>query len=87
MYSNEYAPNQFQAVYDNEKLIENELKESIEYFLNNKGYKIKVVNLSIGNEYEVWGQGYLKQFPLASLIDDLAYEYSDVVFIVSAGNI
>ncbi|MDI6735599.1 MAG: S8 family peptidase [bacterium] len=74
-----------QATFDPEKLLEHQLDEAIRSFLDNNEYKIKVVNISFGNDAEIW-QKISRQFPLASLMDDIAFDYSDVVFIVSAGN-
>jgi len=74
------------ATYDPEKLIEHQFKDAVESFLSNHEYYIKVVNISLGNEDEVWHKNYTRQLPLAALIDELAYTYSGVTFIVSAGN-
>ena len=74
------------AVYDPEKLIEHQLKDAIETFLSNSDYHIKVVNISFGNSNEVWHNHYFRQLPLAALIDELAYSFPHVSFIVSAGN-
>jgi subtilisin family serine protease len=74
------------ASYDPKKLIENQFKDAIESFLVNYEYNIKVVNISLGNSNEVWQKHYNRQVPLASLIDELAYFYPEVTFIVSAGN-
>lgn len=73
------------ARYDPEKLVEHQLKSAVENFLNS--YEtIKVVNISLGNDNEVWHKDYDRQLPLAAIIDELAYNYPKVVFIVSAGN-
>lgn len=85
-----YAEKDFQGnitpVYDPEKLFENQLNNAIRSFLNNVDYRIKVVNISFGNSYESLGNGGNRQFPLANLIDELALEYRNVVFVISAGN-
>lgn len=73
-------------VYDPEKLFENQLNGAIRTFLNNVDNRIKVVNISFGNSYESLGSGGNRQFPLANLIDELALEYRNVVFVISAGN-
>jgi hypothetical protein len=83
---NPYTGEIINAKYDSEKLVENQLKEAIEYFFNNSLYKINVVNLSIGDSYSVWHKDYFRQLPLASLIDEIAFALPDVTFIVSAGN-
>ncbi len=78
--------NIIQAAFDPEKLLEHQLNEAIRSFLDNNEYKIKVVNISFGNDAEIWQKTTDRQFPLASLIDDIAFDYPEVVFIVSAGN-
>jgi subtilisin family serine protease len=74
------------ASYDPEKLLEHQLYEIVKDFLDNPSYRIKVVNFSLGNLEEVWGLTSYRQFPLASLIDEIALAYPEIVFIVSAGN-
>jgi|GEM_PF-344486 len=74
------------AVYDPEKLVENQLKDVVESFLSNSDYHIRVVNISLGNAEEVWQKNYNRQLPLASIIDELAYLYPNIVFVVSTGN-
>lgn len=74
------------AVYDPEKLIEHQFKDAVENFLSNSKYQIKVVNISLGNHHEIWHKHYSRQLPLAALIDELAFTFPHVVFIVSAGN-
>ncbi len=74
------------AIYDPEKLVEHQLKDAVESFLSNAEYHIRVVNISLGNSNEVWHKHYDRQLPLAALIDELAFEFPNVVFIVSAGN-
>jgi hypothetical protein len=74
------------AVYDPEKLVEHQLKEAIEYFISNSDNQIRVVNISLGNSDEIWHKTYTRQLPLAALVDELAYSFPNVVFIVSTGN-
>ena len=74
------------AIYDPEKLIEHQLKDAIEDFLSNSDYHIRVVNISLGNSNEIWHKNYTRQLPLASIIDELAYTYPNVVFFVATGN-
>lgn len=74
------------AVYDPEKLVEHQFKDAVESFLANSDYHIKVVNISLGNSNEVWHKHYFRQLPLAALIDELAYFFPHVTFIVAAGN-
>lgn len=74
------------AIYDPDKLVEHQLKDAVESFLSNAEYHIRVVNISLGNSNEVWHKDYDRQLPLAALIDELAFEFPNVIFIVSAGN-
>ena len=46
---------QIHAVYDKEKLIEHQLKDSVESFLSNSDYHIRVVNISLGNADDILG--------------------------------
>lgn len=77
---------QIRAVYDPEKLVERQLKDAVEHFLANPEYHVRIVNISLGNASEVWHKHYTRQLPLAALIDELAFDFPDVVFLVSAGN-
>jgi hypothetical protein len=88
MYSetNSAIVNKKNAVYDSEKLIEHQLKDAVTSFLSNENYHIRIVNISFGNNREIWHKDYMRQLPLAALLDELAYEYPNVIFIVSAGN-
>ena len=74
------------AIYDENKLIEHQLKNAVEDFLSQPDYHIKVVNISLGNSHEIWHKHYSRQLPMAALIDELAYVFPNVVFVVSAGN-
>ena len=74
------------SVYDPGKLIEHQFKDAVESFLSNPEYHIKVVNISLGNHHEIWHKHYFRQLPLAALIDELAFTFPYVVFIVSVGN-
>ena len=78
--------NPVKAIYDPEKLLEHQFKDAVESFLSNPEYHIKVVNISLGNASKVWHKHYSRQFPLAALIDELAFTFPHVVFIVSVGN-
>ncbi len=74
------------AVYTDDELFERQFQESILSFLSNSDYHIRVVNISLGNDSDVWNKSYSRQLPLAALIDELAYQFPNVVFIVSTGN-
>mmetsp|Transcript_22041 Transcript_22041/g.10433 ORF Transcript_22041/g.10433 Transcript_22041/m.10433 type:complete len:310 (+) Transcript_22041:370-1299(+) len=78
--------NIIKAIYDPEKLIEHQFKDAVESFLSDSDYHIKVVNISLGNSNEIWQKNYSRQLPLAALIDELAFKFGEVIFIVSAGN-
>jgi len=86
MYAEQGFDGGINAQYDPEKLIEHQFKDAVESFLSNPEYHIKVVNISLGNSNEVWHKHYTRQLPLAALIDELAFTFPHVVFIVSAGN-
>ncbi len=73
-------------IYDPEKLVEHQFKDAVESFLANSDYHIRVVNVSLGNRDEIWHRDYERQLPFAALIDELAFTFPDVVFIVAAGN-
>lgn len=75
--------------FDPERLLEHQLRDAIDYFLENYP-TVKIVNLSIGDTTHVIEAG-MKQFRLAALIDEVIYEYRveksrDVIFVISAGN-
>lgn len=75
--------------FDPERLLEHQLRDAIDYFLDNY-LAVKIVNLSIGDTTHVMEAG-MKQFRLAALIDEIIYEYRveknrDVIFVISAGN-
>jgi len=72
--------------YDTEELLEHQLEEAVEYFLENYP-SIKVVNVSLGDERLVYSDGS-HQFRFAAAIDEIAYKYRDqeIVFVISSGN-
>ena len=87
MYANSGFNGEVYPVYDPQKLMEHQFQDAIEYFLGNNDNRIKVVNISLGNDTEVWHKSVFRQPPLTSLIDEIAREYDDVVFVVSTGNV
>jgi len=87
MYSVKDLNGSVYSEYDPEKLMEHQFQDAIEYFLDNKDNRIRVVNISLGNRFEIWHKSEYRQPPLASLIDEIAREYDDVVFVVSTGNV
>lgn len=58
------------------------VKEAILFF--HETYGCRIFNLSAGNAYNLYQGG--RQFPWASMLDDLAREL-DIVIVVSAGNV
>jgi len=80
MYKNDMG----EAEYDPEELLENQLETAIRYFVENYP-NCKVVNISLGDRYKKMF-GNKRQFPLATLIDELAKEL-DIIFVISAGNL
>jgi len=75
--------------YDEEKLLETQLRESMEYFLDHYP-NARIFNLSIGDDTHVYRIG-MNQFRLASLIDEILYEKNveqnrDIIAVISAGN-
>ncbi|MCI5123562.1 MAG: hypothetical protein D3925_03570 [Candidatus Electrothrix sp. AR5] len=86
MYAKEDWNGQKWAVYDPKKLIEHQLKDAVVGFLSNSAYHIRVINISLGNKDEIWHKHYFRQRPLAALIDELAFTFPHVVFVVSTGN-
>ena len=69
----------------NETLIESEIKNNFEK-IKQKFPRCRVVNLSFGNPEKIMSDGQ-RQFDLAVLIDDLANQYRDTVFVISVGNV
>lgn len=82
----DFNGNPVNAAYDPEKLIEHQFKDAVDSFVSDEANNIKVVNISLGNVNEIWHKDYNRQLPLATIIDELAITYPNVVFIVSAGN-
>ncbi|HDH91446.1 MAG TPA: S8 family peptidase [Candidatus Aenigmarchaeota archaeon] len=80
MYKNDMG----EAEYNPEELLEHQLERSVRYFVENYP-NCKVVNISLGDKYKKMF-GNKRQFPLATLIDELAKEL-DIIFVISAGNL
>ena len=74
------------AIYDPEKLVEHQFQDVVISFLSNSTYRIKVINISLGNVQEVWQKHYTRQLPFATLVDELALQFPHVTFIISTGN-
>mgnify|MGYP000627926034 CR=1 FL=1 len=72
--------------YDEYELLEHQLYQAVEYFLENYS-SVKVINISLGNSFAHYSDGAY-QFRFAAAVDELAYTYRDrnIVIIVSAGN-
>lgn len=82
----DFDGNVVNAIYDPEKLIEHQFKDAIESFLFENQYQIKVVVIALGNSDEIWQHNFSRQLPLAAIIDELAFSFPLVTFIVAAGN-
>lgn len=72
--------------YDEEVLLESQLQQAIDYFLNTYA-QARIVNISLGDVNKVYADGYQTRF--AAAIDDLAYRYADrgILIVVSSGNL
>ena len=78
MYNNEGD-----ADFDPDELLEHQLERAVRYFVENHP-NCKIINLSLGVEDQNMFNNH-RQFPLATLIDELAKELN-VIFVVSSGN-
>lgn len=81
MYVNDSGESEF----DPDELLQHQLALAVDYIAT-KDKNCKIVNLSIGDESKTSFK-ISSQLPLAELIDDLAMEHKDMIFVVSAGNI
>jgi len=72
------------ATYDESELLEHQLDKAVRYFVN-KYPNCKVINISFGDIYKKMFRNK-RQFPLATLIDELAKGF-DIIFVISAGNL
>ncbi len=72
--------------YDEDELIEHQLDEAVEYFLEHYP-SMKVINISLCDDRLVYSDGGY-QFRLAAAIDEIAWKHRDreIVFVLSAGN-
>lgn len=74
--------------YSDQKLLESQFLKSLNVFLRQYPM-IKVINISIGNTYDIFGFGK-RQFRWASLIDETLYELSKnnrfIIIVISTGN-
>lgn len=74
------------ATFNEKELIEHQLQDAVKYFKEgHEKDKIKIINLSLGNSASKMFEGQ-RQLRIASIIDDLAKKYDDVIFVISAGN-
>jgi hypothetical protein len=72
------------AVFDEKELLEHQFKDAVEKTIE-KHDNCKVINISLGNSAKKMYEGQ-RQFRLASLIDELSFKHSDILFTISAGN-
>ena len=72
------------AIFDDEVLLETQLKNAVEIIMR-KYDKCKIINISFGNlDHKITNE--LAQFRLASLIDELANKYKEIIFCIATGN-
>lgn len=72
------------AIYDEESLLEHQFRDAVERTIE-KHNNCRVINVSLGNTANRM-YGKRRQFRLASLIDELAFQYKDIMFTIAAGN-
>ena len=71
--------------FDPDELLQHQLASAVDH-ISNIDKNCKVVNLSIGSSNDT-AHKISSQLPLAELIDDLATEHKNMIFVVSTGNI
>lgn len=79
-----YRDDSGNAVFHRESLLENQLSDAIEHTVNNHPH-CKIVNVSLGDSSMKMWKGQ-RQFRIASLIDELSFKHSDILFTIAAGN-
>jgi len=84
MFKEEDPTGNIRASYDESELLEHQLEKAVTYFARQFS-NCKVVNISFGDAFKKMF-GNKRQFPLATLVDELATKLN-VVFVISAGNI
>ena len=72
------------AVFDEKELLEHQFKDAVEKTIE-KHDNCKVINISLGNSARKMYEGQ-RQFRLASLIDELSFKHSDILFTIATGN-
>lgn len=80
MYMGDYG----NAVFHEKSLLEHQLKDAIEQTVKEHP-RCKIVNISLGDSNRKMWPGQ-RQFRIASLIDELAFQYCDILFTIAAGN-
>lgn len=81
MYVNENSDSEF----DPDELLEHQLASAVDH-ISTRDKHCKIINLAIGDSSKT-AHEISTQLPLAELIDDLAMEHKNMIFVVSAGNI
>jgi subtilisin family serine protease len=84
MFKEEDPAGNIRASYDESELLEHQLEKAVTYFTREFN-NCKVINISFGDTYKKMF-GNKRQFPLATLVDELARKLN-VVFVISTGNI
>lgn len=77
------ADDEDRAIFDEKSLLENQLKKSIEWCVEEHP-RCRIVNISFGDSERRMVKGK-RQFRIASLIDELSFKYSDILFTIAAG--
>lgn len=72
------------ATFDIDELLEHQFKDAVERTIR-KHDNCRVINVSLGNSDNRMYEKQ-RQFRLASLIDELSFQYKDILFTVAAGN-
>ena len=72
------------VIFDQKSLLENQLKDAIEWVIENYPH-CRIVNISLGNSEKRMTDGQ-RQFRIAVLIDELSVQYPDLLFAIAAGN-
>lgn len=81
MYKN---PDGDGAIFNEKDLLEHQFQDAVEKTIE-KHDNCKVINISLGNSARKMYEGQ-RQFRLATLIDELSFKHSDILFTISIGN-
>lgn len=73
------------TTFNRKLLIERQLQDAIERTINNHR-ECRIINISFGDSHYIINND-VRQFRIASLIDELSVKYDDILFTISAGNL